>query len=327
MTGDPGLAAGLRPMLAIAGPLPGDDQGWAYELKWDGIRALGYVTGGRVRLVSRLGRDFTRAYPELDHLEPAPGWSPAVLDGEIVAFDAAGRPSFEVLQQRMHVSSPARAAGLAARLPVTYLAFDLLVQDGQPLLDWPYTERREALAALGLPGPRWQVPPSFTGHRGADVLAASREHGLEGVVAKRLDSRYEPGARSPAWRKIKNIRRQEVVIGGWKPGEGARSGQIGSLLIGVHDEGGGLAYAGHVGTGFTGSTLARLLRLLVPLRRDSSPFATPVPAEHARDVIWVQPRLVAEVEFTGWTSAGRMRAAAYKGLRTDKDPADVVRET
>jgi bifunctional non-homologous end joining protein LigD len=326
MTEDPGLAAGLRPMLAIAGRLPADDQGWAYELKWDGIRALGYVTAGRVRLVSRLGRDFTRAYPELDHLDPAPGWSPAVLDGEIVAFDAAGQPSFEVLQQRMHVSSAARAAGLAARLPVTYLAFDLLVQAGRPLLDWPYAERRQALAALGLPGPRWQVPPAFTGHRGADVLAASREHGLEGVVAKRLGSRYEPGARSPAWRKIKNIRRQEVVVGGWKPGEGARSGQIGSLLIGVYDEGGGLDYAGHVGTGFTTSTLARLLRLLVPLRRDSSPFATPVPAEHARDVIWVQPRLVAEVEFTGWTSAGRMRAAAYKGLRTDKDPATVTRE-
>jgi bifunctional non-homologous end joining protein LigD len=170
------------------------------------------------------------------------------------------------------------------------------------------------------------VPPSFTGHRGADVLAASREHGLEGVVAKRLDSRYEPGARSPAWRKIKNIRRQEVVVGGWKPGEGARSGQVGSLLIGVYDDRGGLDYAGHVGTGFTGAALALLGRLLAPLRRDSSPFAEAVPAEHARDVIWVQPRLVVEVEFTGWTSAGRMRAAAYKGLRTDKDPATVTRE-
>jgi bifunctional non-homologous end joining protein LigD len=326
MTGDLGLAAGLRPMLAVAGTLPADDQDWAYELKWDGIRALGYVSGGRVRLVSRLGRDFTRAYPELDYLEPAAGWSQAVLDGEIVAFDAAGRPSFEVLQQRMHVNSPIKAAGLAARWPVTYLAFDLLALDGQPLLELPYAQRRRALAALGLPGPRWQVPPSFTSHRGADVLAASREHGLEGVVAKRLDSRYEPGARSPAWRKIKNVRRQEVVIGGWKPGEGARSGAIGSLLIGVHGDSGGLDYAGHVGTGFTDSTLAQLLRLLAPLRRDSSPFAAPVPPEHARDVNWVQPRLVAEVEFRGWTSAGRMRAAAYKGLRTDKDPATVIRE-
>jgi len=326
MTGDPGLAAGLRPMLATAGSLPSDDQGWAYELKWDGIRALGHVAGGRVRLVSRLGRDVSRAYPELEHLEPAAGWSQAVLDGEIVAFDSAGRPSFEVLQQRMHVDSLVKAAGLAARLPVTYLAFDLLALDGRALLEQPYAERRRALAALGLPGPRWQVPPSFTGHRGADVLAASREHGLEGVVAKRIDSRYEPGARSPAWRKIKNVHRQEVVIGGWKPGEGNRSGQIGSLLIGVHDDDGGLAYAGHVGTGFTASTLALLGRLLAPLRRDSPPFATPIPAEHARDAIWVQPWLVADVEFRGWTSAGRMRAAAYKGLRTDKDPATVTRE-
>jgi bifunctional non-homologous end joining protein LigD len=313
-------------MLASPGTLPGDEAGWAYEMKWDGIRALGYVTAGQVRLVSRLGRDMTRAYPELAQVPAAAAWSRAVLDGEIVAFDAAGRPSFETLQLRMHVSSAARAARLAAAQPVTYLAFDLLELDGGSLLAAPYTERRQALAGLGLPSPRWQVPPSFTGHRGTDVLAVSREHGLEGVVAKRLDSRYEPGARSPAWRKIKNVRRQEVVIGGWKPGEGARRGQIGSLLIGVPGAGGGLDYAGHVGTGFTGPTLALLGRLLAPLRRGTSPFAAPVPAEHARDVVWVQPRLVAEVEFAGWTSAGRMRAAAYKGLRADKDPRTVTRE-
>jgi bifunctional non-homologous end joining protein LigD len=313
-------------MMASPGELPEDDHGWAYELKWDGIRALAHVGESRVRLVSRLGRDMTPAYPELSGLVPAGEWSRAVLDGEIVALDAAGRPSFEALQQRMHVGSPDKAARLAAAVPVTFLAFDLLWLDGQSLLEAPYAERRSALVALGLPGPRWQVSPSFTTHRGADVLAASVEHGMEGVMAKRLDSRYEPGTRSPAWRKIKNLHRQEVVVGGWKPGEGGRRGQVGSLLIGVHDETGGLAYAGHVGTGFTDRTLTMLGRLLAPLRTGTSPFTTPVPVEHSRNVIWVQPRLVGEVEFTGWTSAGRMRAASFKGLRPDKDPGSVIRE-
>jgi bifunctional non-homologous end joining protein LigD len=337
--GTGGLPAGLRPMLASPGQLPGDDEaGWAYELKWDGIRALAYLQDGQVRLVSRLGRDMTRAYPELHQLATQPAaqsaaqpatersWSQAVLDGEIVAFDPAGRPSFELLQQRMHVTAPIRAARLAAAVPVTYLAFDLLSLDGRGLLTAGYASRRSALEGLGLPGPYWQVPPAFTGYRGGDVLAASGEHGLEGIVAKRLDSRYEPGTRSAAWRKVKNTYRQEVVIGGWKPGEGARSGQIGSLLIGVYGAAGDLAYAGHVGTGFTAVTLHQLGRLLGPLRTGSPPFRTAIPAEHARNVTWVQPRLVAEVEFAGWTSAGRMRAASYKGLRPDKDPAEVIRE-
>ena len=320
-----GLPGGLRPMLASAGPLPADDEtGWAYELKWDGIRALAYVQDSQLRLVSRLGREMTRAYPELHQLPGPRPWSQAVLDGEIVAFDPA-RPSFELLQQRMHVTSPARAARLAAAVPVTYLAFDVLGLDGQPMLAAGYASRRSALEGLGLPGPYWQVPPAFTGYRGADVLAASGEHGLEGVVAKRLDSRYEPGTRSAAWRKVKNTYRQEVVIGGWKPGEGARSGQIGSLLIGVHGTA-GLEYAGHVGTGFTAVTLHQLGRLLGPLRRAATPFGTAIPAEHARNVVWVQPVLVAEVEFAGWTSACRMRAASYKGLRADRDPGTVVRE-
>ena len=317
---------GLRPMLAVPGELPADDDpGWAYELKWDGIRALAYVEDGQVRLVSRLGRDMTRAYPELHQLPGPPTWSRAVLDGEIVAFDPAGRPSFELLQQRMHVSVPARAVRLAVAIPVTYLAFDLLSLDGEALLTAGYASRRSALEGLELPGPYWQVPPAFTGYRGADVLAASSEHGLEGVVAKRLDSRYEPGTRSAAWRKVKNVYRQEVVIGGWKLGEGARAGHIGSLLVGVQGDA-GLEYAGHVGTGFTEVALHRLGQLLGPLRRDSPPFSTAIPAEHARNVVWVEPRLVADVEFAGWTSAGRMRAASYKGVRADKDPADVVRE-
>jgi bifunctional non-homologous end joining protein LigD len=153
----------------------------------------------------------------------------------------------------------------------------------------------------------------------------SQQHDLEGVVAKRLDSRYEPGKRTGSWRKVKNMRRQEAVIGGWRPGKGNRSGQIGSLLVGVQEPG-GLAYAGHVGTGFTDRALRLLTEQLAPLRRDTSPFAAPLPTDHARDAVWAQPVLVAEVAFTGWTRAGRMRAPSYQGLRNDKDPADVIRE-
>jgi len=316
----------LRPMLATAGDLPPDDHGWAYEMKWDGVRAIALVEDGELRLWSRSGRDVTGSYPELGPLGSALNADRAVLDGEIVAFAGGQWPSFEALQQRINVSHPAQIARLAAEIPVSYLAFDLLCLDGQSLLDVPYSQRRARLDALGLSGRYWQTPPSFTDVSGRELLAVSRQQGLEGVVAKRLTSRYDPGKRSPAWRKIKVVLRQEAVIGGWKPGEGGRAGQIGSLLIGLQGPD-GLAYAGHVGTGFTQPALAMLGEQLFPLRRDGSPFAAPVPPEHARAAIWAEPRLVIEVAFGGWTSAGVMRAASYKGLRTDKDPAEVVRET
>jgi bifunctional non-homologous end joining protein LigD len=312
-------------MLAIAGSLPPDDRPWAYEMKWDGVRAIAFVEGTTVQLWSRTGREITHSYPELQELAGAAGTARAVLDGEIVAFGGGAWPSFEVLQQRINIASPAQIRLLAAQVPVSYLAFDLLCQDGRPLLDAPYSERRALLDGLGLNGRHCQTPPSFTDVAGADLVAVSKQHGLEGVVAKRRESRYEPGKRSPAWRKIKNVRRQEAVVGGWKPGEGVRAGLIGSLLIGVQGAA-GLEYAGHVGTGFSEETLAMLGQRLAPLRRESSPFAAPVPPEHARVAIWAEPRLVIEVAFGGWTSAGVMRAAAYKGLRTDKDPAEVVRE-
>jgi bifunctional non-homologous end joining protein LigD len=318
--------ADLRPMLATPGQLPSDDTGWAYEMKWDGLRALAFLTGSAVRLTSRSGRDITTAYPELAGPPTLTGSSEAVLDGEIVAFAGGSWPDFEALQQRMNIGSAAQAALLATQIPVSYLAFDVLWLDGRPLLEQPYTRRRELLDGLGLDRGRWQVPPSFSGESGSDIQAVSVQQRLEGVVAKRLASRYEPGRRSAAWRKIKNVVRQEFVIGGWQPGEGGRAGWIGSLLVGVQAEA-GLVYSGHVGTGFTQQTLRMLGDRLGVLRRDSSPFAGQFPPEDARFARWVEPVLVAEVEFAGWTKSGRLRGPAYKGLRDDKDAADVVRET
>jgi bifunctional non-homologous end joining protein LigD len=321
------LPPGLRPMLATSFATPPRDAGnWALEMKWDGVRALAFVERGQVRLMSRTERDITITYPELAGLGNATSHKQLLLDGEIVVFGAGGWPEFEALQSRMHVSDPAQARLLAGPNPVTYLVFDLLQLDGRPLLDLEYRYRRGLLDELGLAGSYWQTPPSFPGEDFPAVQAVSVEHGMEGVVAKRLDSRYLPGTRTDEWRKIKNHRRQEAVVAGYKPGKGNRTGQVGSLLIGVHDESGRLAYAGHVGTGFNAETLRMLGERLEPLRRPDSPFDEPVPPEHARTAIWVEPRLVIEVFFDRWTRAGRMRAPVYKGLRDDKDPADVTRE-
>lgn len=327
------LPASVKPMLAVPGSPPPADGNWALEMKWDGVRALAFIETGQVRLVSRTGKDITVNYPELTVLGHATAHKQVLLDGEIVAFGADGWPEFEALQPRIHASSAAQAARLAAGTPVTYIAFDVLQLDGRSLLDEPYSTRRQVLDELIPNAPGVQVPPAFPIEDLAAVLETSRTHGLEGVVAKRLDSRYEPGARSGSWRKLKNVGRQEAVIGGWKPGKGNRAGQIGSLLVGVHGplpgsgERDGLLYAGHVGTGFTVETLRMLTSKLEPLRRTDPPFDEPVPAEHARGAVWVEPALVIDVAFTGWTRAGRMRAPAYKGLRDDKDPAEVVRET
>ena len=294
-------------------------------MKWDGIRAIAHVSDAAVKLIGRTGRDLTASYPELAGLAVAVGARQVVLDGEVVAFGGGAWPSFEVLQQRMNVSSAAQVRQLAAEIPVTYLAFDLLAIDGRWLLDQPYERRRARLDELGLQGSHWQTPPAFIGVSGSDVRAVSRQHRLEGIVAKRLASRYEPGKRSAGWRKIKNVHRQEVVVGGWKPGEGNRSSLIGSLIVGVY-EGASLVYAGHVGTGFTDQSLRSLTRRLEPLSRRTSPFGTSVPPEHARRAVWAEPQVVVEVEFGQWTISGRLRAASYLGVREDKDPADVVRE-
>jgi bifunctional non-homologous end joining protein LigD len=326
------LPAAIRPMLAITGAFPSRDaRDWGVEMKWDGVRALAFIEAGRATLRSRTGKDITGTYPELTALgsaltDGAPARRQALLDGEIVAFNAAGQPDFQALQPRMHVTDPAQARYLAGTSPVTYLAFDLLQLDGRPLADLPYRDRRDLLDSLRPNAPFLQCPPAFPGEDYEAVLAASAASGLEGVVAKRLASRYEPGTRSAQWLKIKNFLRQEVVVAGWKPGKGNREGLVGSLLVGVYSDE-GLQYCGHVGTGFTTGTLRMLGSRLSPLRRASSPFDGPVPPEHARPAVWVEPRLVIEVAFERWTRSGRMRAPAYKGLRADKDPREVVRET
>ena len=319
---DPGYSAPperLEPMLAKTGPLPREDGRWAYEIKWDGVRAIGFVTGGRLRLASRNGRDITPRYPELRELGRALGSHEAVLDGEVVAFGEDGRPSFQRLQKRMHLSSEHAVRRLAAREPVVYVIFDLLHLDGRSLLDRPYEERREALAGLELAGSGWQAPAHHVGD-GAALLEASRAQGLEGIVAKRLDAPYVPGRRTPAWVKVKNVRRTDVVIGGWMPGEGGRSGRIGALLIGYCDDG-ELRYAGRVGTGFTGSELDRLQALLDPLARATSPFTGRQPPRLAR---FVEPELVCAVEYLEWTQARTLRAPSYKGVRDDVEPREVV---
>ncbi len=313
----------VAPMLARAGALPGDEDAWAYEIKWDGVRAIAYSTPGELRLESRNLKEITAQYPELARLNRSLSSHEAILDGEIVAFDDRGRPSFEVLQRRMHVGSGAQVKRLAKATPVTYMIFDLLWLDGHSLLALPYTDRRELLDALALDGERWQTPGHLTG-RAKDVLAATKEQGLEGIVAKRLRSPYAPGARNGDWIKIKNFGRQEVVVGGWLPGEGRREARIGALLVGVHDADGALRYCGRVGTGFTDAELDRLAKLLAPLRREDSPFGAG--QRPPRGATFVEPRLVAEVEFREWTSAGILRAPSYKGLRDDKDAREVVRE-
>lgn len=315
------LPRDVAPMLATTGPLPADGDRWAYEVKWDGVRALVSVQAGQVTLRSRNGNDITGAYPELLGLGGALGSTSALLDGEVVAFDAAGRPDFGLLQSRVHVRSP--APSLVRSTPVTLLLFDVLQVDDQPLVDASYDERRAVLEALPLAGERWQVPPSFPGD-GEAVLAATLAQGMEGVVAKRRDSRYTPGRRSDCWVKVKHVHRTSAVVVGWKPGDGGRAGRIGSLLLAV-PEGDGWAFAGHVGTGFSDATLRLLGERLEPLRRDT-PVLDDVPREHARHAVWVEPVLVVECDYTEWTRDGRLRHPSYKGLRPDVDPREVVRE-
>lgn len=305
-------------MLAVAGDLPvGED--WAYELKWDGVRAIAVLRGGRTRLYARSGAEITVAYPELADLVGAVP-DETVLDGEIVAFDAAGRPSFQTLAERMHVRERARAAQLAATVPVTYMVFDLLTLGGEDQTHRGYAQRRQTLEATLSEGPHWLVPPRFSD--GPATLAAAREHALEGVVAKRLTSRYQPGARSTDWVKVKREETEEFVVGGWRPGER----RLGALLVGTPAAGGGLEYRGRVGGGISAAAERSLLAALEPLRAEASPFVSPVPREDARGATWVRPELVVEVRYGQRTADGRLRFPRFVRQRPDLAPAEVAAE-
>ncbi len=318
----------IRPMLAAPGTLPKDDHAWAYEFKWDGVRAIGHVDGGRIRITSRNGNDLSASFPELRALGGYLGSHQVVIDGEIVAFDEKGRPRFQKLQPRIHAANAATAKRLSLEQPVVYVLFDLLYVDGESLMARPYAERRRRLEALGIDkvgAASWTLSPRFEGP-GSDILRASREQGLEGVLAKRLDSPYLPGKRSPTWTKVKNILTQEVVIGGWTPGGGHRQGRFGSLLLGIPSPE-GLRYVGQVGTGFTEATLDDLVGNLEASRSAENPFTTDVPRRYGSVATWVEPRLVGEVVFTEWTTDGRMRHPSWRGLRDDKSPDEVRRES
>jgi bifunctional non-homologous end joining protein LigD len=306
--------AGARryaPMLAASSDSLPEGPGWVYEPKWDGYRAIVVVTGGEATLTSRNGNDLSERFrPVASAVVQAVRSPNAVLDGEIVALDEHGRSSFSLLQQ---------GTGTLA-----LVLFDLLELEGESLIERPLSERRDRLERLiDERADRVMVSPTFDD--GQALLAAAREQGLEGVVAKRLDSRYAPGRRSSDWRKVKVKGRQELVIAGYTRGQGRRSAGFGSLVVGVH-EGGDLRWAGNVGTGFTDAEIDRLLAKLRPLERSTSPFAEPprMPRVRRDDVVWVEPELVAEVAFAEWTHDGRLRAPVYLGLREDK-PADEVR--
>ena len=307
-------------MKATIGALPtGAD--WAFELKWDGMRIEALCRADRdgassVVLRSLSGRDVTSSFPELGSLPAAIG-TDAVLDGEVVVFDN-DRPSFGLLQHRMHVERPTQR--LVTDYPIVYVVFDLLELDGRSLVDLPLRTRRALLTDLLDDGPTWRVPPIVEGD-GAPLLALADERGLEGVVAKKLSSRYEPGARSAEWRKVKIRRRQEFVVVGWLPGQGRLEGDIGSLLLAVHDHG-RLVFAGAVGSGLGDRDRAQLHTLFVPT--DRCPFATA--PELDREPRWIEPTVVAEVDYGSWPADALLRHPVYAGLRTDRDPAGIVRE-
>jgi bifunctional non-homologous end joining protein LigD len=317
----------VEPMLAtLATPdaITNPDD-WHFEMKWDGVRIIAYLDDGQVRLLSRRGRDETARYPDLVPDLAALPCRRAILDGEIVVLDAGGAPSFGLLQPRINLTRATDIAAVAAQAPAHLLLFDLLQLEDEPLARRPYEERRRLLEDLHpAAGSRVQVPPEFEGDLVA-ALDASTAFRLEGVVAKRRGSVYQPGARGHTWLKIKHRHAQSVVVGGWRPGQGNRLGTVGSLLLGIPD-GDILRYVGRVGSGFTDAGLADADRRLRPLAR-TTPALVDVPAEDAKDAHWVEPRLVGEVYYSELTGPGRLRHPVWKGWRADQEPGDVTRET
>lgn len=318
----------VKPMLATASTLPVNSSEYCFEIKWDGLRAVLYIENNQLSVISRNLRNITNQYPELQQMLNHQNSQQLIVDGEIVALTSDGFPSFSLLQHRMNVSSTRSIQKLSQTIPVTYIIFDILQINNTILLSYPYKERRRNLQSLQLSGSYWQTPDYKTGD-GHAILQATRSLGLEGIIAKQIHSVYIPGTRSKDWLKIKFQKRQEFVIGGWVPGKGKRSGQIGALLVGYYQNRSQppplqqqLIFAGKVGTGFSQDTLNTLKKLMLPITTSSSPFTT-----NPGNAIFVEPKLIGEVEFTEWTDNQTLRHPSFKGLRFDKDPRYVIRET
>lgn len=319
-------------MLAtLVDSLPQGD--FAFEIKWDGVRAISYIQQKRLRILSRNDLDITHRYPELKAILKTKGIRSAVLDGEIIAFDDKGLPSFSRLQRRMLLGPDADIAAIAATTPICYMIFDIMELNGISLLKKSYQDRRDILQNLNLKSSTWSVPENLTG-KIESILPKSAALGLEGIMAKRQESHYLPGARSLDWLKLKNMRRQELVIAGYERGQGARARTIGALLIGYYDlplreakrrhVKQRLMYAGKCGTGFTDATLAELLKALNSLRVDVPAFVNP--PRSSKDYVFTKPVLVGEFQYTEWTRTNTLRHPSFKGLRTDKKPSEVVQE-
>jgi len=321
------LPAHLSPMLAVPDRLPPDDGQWAYEFKWDGMRVLVWVDGGRLRMVSRNDNDITRSFPDLRGFGESLASHQALLDGELVVLGPAGKPSFSQLQHRIHAGSAASVQRLASASPASLVIFDLLHLDGASLLDRTYDQRRSALEALGIGAPNWAVTPSFTDATGPEILRVAVDAGMEGVVAKRRFSLYRPGQRSHEWIKVKHQRMQEVVIGGYTKGQGNRRADFGALLLGLPSEGTAkLTFVGKVGTGFSEADRDNLLVRLRRIERATSPFDQPLPTALRKEATFVSPKMVGEVRFGEWTPDGHLRHPVWRGLRPDKSSAEVRRE-
>lgn len=330
----------LKPMLARLGPLR-DKSKYAFEIKWDGVRALAFIERSKMRLVSRNSIDITRRYPELAGLPENLNAKSAILDGEIVALDERGVPRFHLLQNRMHLASEAESRRRAAAAPVTFIIFDILQLDGRSLMQKPYSERRKILSKLRLEGPHWSAPEPLKGDFD-DLFESVKKMQLEGLIAKRLDSPYVPAYRGDAWIKIKVKQRQELILCGYEEGQGNRAGLPGAVLLGYYDRvqeprtpvsgfakrrnsiPPRLVFAGECGTGFNTKTLHELKALLDERRIDNNPFQVNPP--RGRGMHFARPELVGEFEFTEWTQDGSLRHPVYAGLREDKSAHEVIRE-
>ena len=309
----------MRPMLASRGTTVPTGPGWLHEVKWDGMRVLVEVTGGRLRIWSRNENDVTVSFPELHGLAAAVGDHDLLVDGEVVAF-ADGIPTFGALADRMHVGNAARARVLAQRNPVTLIVFDLLRLDGSDLMGRPLTERRAALDALGLGDVHWQVPAAYDD--GPMLLEATKVQGLEGIVSKKRTSIYVPGRRTADWLKFPHRGTTSYVVGGWRS-ETERSTRLGAVLVGEPTPA-GLRFMGRVGSGLAGKAGERLLEVLRPLEAGESPFCDEVPRVDAVGTTWVRPEVVVEIAALGTTPAGRLRQPSYIGERTDLAPEDLT---